>query len=1047
MTTRKVFVLLAMFAWSVTLVAQTGKISGRVTDAQSRDPLIGVNVVVEGTAIGASTDAGGFYTILNVPPGMHTVRASMVGYAPAAVVDVRVAINQTSQVDIELSETVIQAQEIVVTARRPIIEKDVSGSRANISSREILSLPISQLSSVIGLQAGVSGLSVRGGGLNQTAFIVDGLNFRDERDYTPYAAIGLLAVQEIQVQTGGFNAEYGHARSGVINVVTKEGSLQHYNIGAIVRVKPPTKKYFGMPPNHPMSYWIRPFLDDAVAWTGTRNGAWDPWTQAQYAPFEGWNSISRKLVADDDPLNDLTPQAAQRLFLWQHRKNFDITKPDYDIDVGVGGPVPIVGAQLGNLRFYGSFRYTNTQYAIPLSRDAVTDYSGLLKLTSDLGVGMKLMVEGLLGRNEAVDANQSGVYGSFGGAASIGNAMNRVSFIDTRLFSTDYWAPNAVNRNMIGAKYTHVLSPRSFYEVSVQRFHSSYATNPGRLRDTSRVYKFGNSYYVDEAPFGFFPNPGNYSATSIQGMRMAIGMSNARDSSKLTRYQIRADLNVQIDNYNEIKAGLEFAYIDNQVNYGSVDLVLPSGRSTSKWRTFPTRLSLYVQDKLEYSGMIANIGLRFDMSHAGGEWYVYDPYTRDFKGVRSFGIDTLLERQPTKRVTALSPRLGVSFPITEDAKLFFNYGHFRDIPTPENLFLVRRETASNDIIRIADPNLPLQRTVSYELGYEHNLFDMHLFRLSAYYKDISNQSRLVSYIGYNNVPNYTVTTSTSYEDIRGFEVTLSKNRGDWIQGFVNYEYRVSTSGNFGRPRYYQNPVDQRTDERVNPVVTRPVPRPIAKANIDLFTPYEFGPQVGEFSLLGDIRMSMIANWTSGFYFTWVGGGSVPGVVNNIQWRDTYGLDVRIAKNINFGRLNIQLFADINNVLNLKQLSTYGFVDGTDYENYLKSLHLPEEFGRWYPNIPGNDRPGDYRKAGVEYQPMIYAASLSVITNPHARPFYYDASSRRYYRWVNNAWQPVDQATVDKVLDDKAYIDMPNQDWFNFLNPRNVFFGVRFSFDI
>jgi hypothetical protein len=1041
-------VLSLILAISMYVFAQTGKIAGQVVDARTREPLVGANVIVEGTMIGGSADVDGFYTILNIPPGTYTVKASMVGYAPATIVDVRVSINQTTTLNITLTETVLQTEEVVVVATRPIVERDVAASRANISVREVENLPITQVSSVIGLQAGIQGLTVRGGDPNQTAFVVNGITFRDERDNTPYTGISLLAVQDFQIQTGGFSAEYGQIRSGLVNVVTKEGSPVKYNVGAILRLSPPTKKYFGMKPNEFDSYWIRPFLDEDVCWTGTTNGKWDPWTQAQYRPFEGWNAVSQKLVANDDPNDDLTPEAARRVFLWQHRKSFDITKPDVDFDVGLGGPFPMVSDQLGRLRFFASFRYTNTQYAIPLSRDGVTDYSGSVKITSDIAQGMKLMIEGTLGRNEAVDRNQTGVYGSFTSPASIGAAMNRVSFIDTRLFTYDYWAPNSVDRNVVGAKFTHVLNPTTFYEVVAQRFSSRYSTNPGRTRDTSRVYKFGNNYYLDEAPFGFFGNPGNYSTTGIDGMRMAIGMSNARDSSRVTSYTIKFDIVSQLDRYNEVKGGIELAYTDNAVNYGSVDVVLPSGRSISKWQTYPRRVEAYVKDKLEFEGMILDAGIRAALSHAGGDWYVYDPYTKLFRGSISYGIDTLLQKEPTKKIFTLMPRLNVAFPITENAKLYFNYGHFRALPTPENLYLVRHETASGDIVRLADPNLPLEKTVAYELGYEHNLFDMFLLRGAAYYKNISDQSRLVNYIGYNNVPNYFVTTNTSYEDIRGFEITLTKNRGSWVQGFLNYTYMVSTSGAFGWARYYQNPVDQRNYERTNPQQFKPIPQPYARANVDIFTPENYGPRLFGINWVGDLRLNILASWSSGFYFTWVGGGSVPGVQNNIQWRDQYGMDIRLSKNFRlFGNTNIQLFMDVSNVLNLKQLTTYGFVDNTDYENYLKSLHLPREFNQYYGNIPGDDRPGDYRKAGVVFQPMVHTRMLSAVSTPHTRPIYYEEASGKYYRWVNNTWQQADQGEVDRVLKDKAYIDMPNQDWFNFLNPRNVFFGIRLSFDI
>jgi hypothetical protein len=157
----------------------------------------------------------------------------------------------------------------------------------------------------------------------------------------------------------------------------------------------------------------------------------------------------------------------------------------------------------------------------------------------------------------------------------------------------------------------------------------------------------------------------------------------------------------------------------------------------------------------------------------------------------------------------------------------------------------------------------------------------------------------------------------------------------------------------------------------------------------------------------------------------------------------------VSKSIAFGGVNLLLFMDITNVLNLKQLTTYGFTIGTDYEDYMKSLHLPEYFNQFYGNIPGDDQPGDVRKTGVAFQPMVYADDLTKISSAdrHARPLYYQALDGQYYQWVSGAWQLADQALVDKTLETKAYIDMPNQDWFNFLNPRAFYFGVRFSIEL
>jgi hypothetical protein len=1053
----------------------TGKIVGTAVDLKTGDKIPSANVIIEGTNLGASSNVDGYFVIVNVSPGTYNVKISIMGFQSVTIRNVRVSIDQTTDLgDIKLTETAIATEEQIITAQRPIVQKDVSSSRANITIREVENLPTVSVSTVVGLQAGVSGMSVRGGSDDQTAFVVNGLTLRDERDNSPYTAISLLSVQEIQIQTGGFNAEYGNFRAGLVNVVTKEGSSVHYNVGGILRYSAPARKYFGTGPNEYNSYWIRPMLDPDVAWTGTADNTktgykspWDPWKQDQYRPFEGWNSVSQKLMGDDDPTNDLSPQAAQQVWLWQHRKNFDITKPDYDVDFGISGPLipDDINKDFGNLRFYASYRRTESTLMFPMTRDVASDWSGSLKITSDIAPDMKLMIEGLMGRNEAVDRALTGAYVSFtGDPSSFGAQLNRISYIEGRLFCTDFYGPNSVDRSSIGAKLTHVLNPTTFYEASVQRFTSQYHTGIGNIRNEARIYKFGNGYYLDEAPFGWSASPGDWSATGIDGLRMAIALSTARDTSWTASYTGKFDLSSQIDRYNLIKTGAEFTYTDNNVNYGSYDKVLQVGRSTSAWHTYPTRLALYVQDKLEFEGMIANLGVRMEMSYAGGQWYTYDLYSRALSGLNSYGLDTLLSKEPTKRVITFSPRLGVAFPISENAKLFFNYGHFRQMPAPENLYLIRHELSSGDVVRIADPNLPLPRTIQYELGYEHNLLDLFLLRVASYYIDVSDQSRLVNYVGINSVPNYSVTTNTSYADRRGFEVQLTKTRGDWINGLINYTYMVASSGNFGWGTQYQNPPQQRDYERTTSdrLQSKPIPAPYARVNLDFSTPVNFGPEVAGQFVLGDWRANIIGRWSNGSYFTWVGGGSYPGVQYNAQWRDNWSCDARISKSFQLGSgLNVQFFMDINNLFNIKTLTSYGFLnEGDDYGQYLKSLHLDGSyevdasgtitrtgFNQYYSQIPGTDKAGDYREESVDYWPMLAYANRSEITTPNTRPIYYEMSTKTYLQWVNGAWQVADQSLVDRVLNDKAYINMPNQTYFNFLNPRKVYFGLRFSVDL
>jgi hypothetical protein len=1033
-------------------LSQSGRIQGEVTNAATGDPLIGANVVLVGTMLGAATNTEGYYNMLNVPPGVHQLRISMIGYDPVVVTNVRVSIDQITTIDVELTDTAFELDEVTIVAERPIVQRDVSGSTINLSAEEIQNLPVTSVTAVVGLQAGIQGLSIRGSSLanDPAAFMVDGFTMRDERDNRPYTAISYTAIQEIQVQTGGFNAEYGNVRSGVINVVTREGSRDTYTVDILSRYRPPGPKHLGAPANDPNSYWIRPYVDPAVAWTGTQSGGWDIWTQRQYPEFiEGWIGISEQYLNDGNPETDISPLAAQQIFLWQHRKPLEIVRPDYDLDVSIGGPIPLAGSFLGNARFFASYRASREMYMIPLHTDSYQDESGHVKITSDVGTGKKLMIEGLYGTERGTNSSRAGGPGIFSSPISIADQLNRVSFIDTRIFSTDYWNPSSVTRFMIGGKFTNAVSSNTFYEAGLHVFASDYDSNPGRLRDETPVMRFGN-LWVDEGPFGFQPAP----AFGINGMRMGVGMSNSRDSSYVAVYSGKFDITSQVTRWNQVKAGVEVNVTDSRVNYAQYDAFLPSGNQHSKWNTTPMRGALYAQSKLEFEGMIANLGLRLEYSDPGGEWYVYDPFTPAFTAAQSEGLDTLLERERVERSLTLSPRLGISFPVTEDSKIYFNYGHFRSMPTPESLYLLRRSGENNAVIRLANPNNPLQKTVAYELGYEHNLFDIFLLRLAGYYRDITSQPRLVWYQNFNASVRYQVTEPLNYQDTRGFEATLQKRMGRWLAGFVNYTYMVSTSGNFGFPTVYENPSDMRELIRVDRehYQSRPIPRPYARANIDFFTPVDFGPEFAGIKFLSDWRLNVLATWFSGFHFTWTAGAAIEGIQNNVQWMDNYNVDVRFAKNFALGGAQFQFFVDIYNVFNIKQMTAtpfnlgFGFIDGRDFEFYMKSLHLPEHVTERldYINIPGNDRPGAYRKAGVDFHPIEPVQSIDNVTQPHTRPLYYDNTTKQYWWYRDGTLQPADQGHVDWVLKNRAYIDMPNQEFLTFLTPRNIFWGLRVS---
>lgn len=1063
-------IVLSSSAWSGT----TGKLAGVVTEKNTGEPLPGANITIVGTSFGASTDVEGQYTILYVPPGMYSVQISFIGYRKITVDEVRVYIDQTARVDIALESQAIEVGESIVLAERKAIKPDVATSVAALSDKEIEVMPINNVVSAIGLQAGIrggwgsnpsdvaqpsfvsrnysrgrvsvqGGLGIRGGEGDGVLFMVDGVTMRDPRNSEPTTQVSLSAVKEISVERGGFNAEYGQVRSGVVNVITREGSKQGYYGSVQTRVSPPAPKYYRGPGildvTNPNSFALRPFFDPAVCWTGTGNGAWDEFTRSQYPSFDGWNKISQTLNSDTDPSNDLTPVGAQRAFEYEIRKKQPNNQPDYDIDAGFGGPVPLIGQKLGGLRFFTAYRSTREMLLFPLTRPDYRDYDWSLQVNSDITSAMKLRVSALTGKQYTIrhnwDATGTYFYPHFPNeVASVISSIGSIGDLGA-MFSDFNFCLSDIGKRSLSAKLTHAVNARTYYEVSLESFRRDYNTRPTAPRD-STLYEILPGFYENSNPFGYYSS--DY--THAVGITGGTHFAKARDFSVMNSTTLKADISSQVNFQNLIKAGVEFLYNDLNFDYGTIS---SGGQATETYdsrvrmRVFPIQGAMYVQDKLEFKEFTVNAGLRLDYSNSNTDWWNVDPFDNTFFG--STGATTIVPRSKTTGQWQLSPRLGIAHPISENAKLFFNYGHFRQVPQYESMFRVQRNTGGQ-MTSYGNPNLILAKTISYELGFDYVMFKDFLLQVAAFYNDVSNQQDFTVYNGLTSGYVYTKSTSNNYQDIRGFEVTLRKSTGRWWSGFVNFTYQVTTTGHFGSSQEFDDIGRQKDfdEATVYTYLDRPLPQPYARTNLNFYSPEDFGPSILGHNFLGGFGVNIVLDWQAGPRTTWNPGG-LSYVAYNVKAVDYFNATMRLDKTIRFGKFRAQLFVDITNVFNTLRLWNTG-----DY-NYMMSLHLPKS--KDYPNMIGDDKVGNYRALGVEYQPMQSGVDFRYAGK--SRLIYYDDGENsqtygQYFEYVNNQWSRVDQARIDKILADKAYIDMPNASTYWFLDPRKIYFGLKISFD-
>src|SRR5574338_1078731 len=214
--------ILILFACSFTF-SQTGRISGKVIDQQTGEPLIGANVLIVGTSWGAASGVNGEYLITSVSAGNYSVRASYIGYQDVTISDLKVTSGLTTRQNFELQSTGFSTKEVVIVSERPLIEKTSTNDVRIIGSDEFEKLGVRNLDDMVSLQAGVvrqNGLTfIRGSRPDETGYTVEGADVKNvlNRNGGSLVTVTTDALQEVLVQAGGYTAEFGNANAGIVS--------------------------------------------------------------------------------------------------------------------------------------------------------------------------------------------------------------------------------------------------------------------------------------------------------------------------------------------------------------------------------------------------------------------------------------------------------------------------------------------------------------------------------------------------------------------------------------------------------------------------------------------------------------------------------------------------------------------------------------------------------------------------------------------------------------------------------------------------------------
>jgi len=944
----------------ITNAGVTGKISGVVVDATSNEPLPGVNITIEGALIGAATDLDGLYFILQVSPGTYDLRFSIIGYQDLVMQNVKVIVDHTTRVDAQMEEQLMELDEaIVATAERPVIQRDVTSSTQFVEIEELTQLPITDAKEGLMLQTGVyfdpipvmGGLgsagrgearySVRGGSQDEVKWYIDGVRTSSlvagRADWGgSFTSVNLNAIEQAQVITGGFNAEYGEAQSGIVNVVTKEGGDQ-LNASIEYIYGPPGQRHFG-------------------------NYLFDPKTQKEF--------IDNTL--DDGSLdpNWYTPYRQSQIYDYR-----DI--PDHTFYLSLGGPL----FRINNspLKFFISSQIKEQAYTLPHPRKTRGLENIMINVSNSIKPNIKLRLSGTYNHESHSTLQENG---DFTNQAKYYRGWG--SLLDTYTYNASL-------------QVSHTVNAEFFYDLKLSYFLVDWTEDPSSLTvlGESQQPTLWGFHRFD----GFEDEPFDQYAPVIKNHTQTGDLS------------LVGNFNWQFNQANLAKSGFEFRY--NTVAEKKAYRYPSYTDDPDYWINrglhdtyHPIQFAVYLQDKMEFESMILNVGLRYDYFNPNRDWFKYtnlfnlafnpdydasldpDRDQIDQNGELLYSFENVLDKpqEPAKSYHMISPRLGVSFPVSDNTLLHFNYGHFFQMPPIDQMFefyyfrpvyiidqIIEEERQAalegrepehipsnpGDPERVvsftAEPLKP-QKTIQFEVGVKQNFGDFAVLDVTAFYKDVFDQTEERvglfdrAIYGYDPTTD-TVTTNISYAvflpgdygDSRGFEISLRTLFSRWYTFDLNYSFSRATQGRASPRRvnlqkngeiiYYW---DSQVEKRIP--VEKSHSRPhVLRANVYLSYP-EFWAEHFPLNIFKQTSASILYRYISGQAFTYLAPDDPPDTYDNQRYPATQTVDLKIEKSITLWKSHqFTLYTRITNLLNRKNLRSLGDVifDSEAMKNFVE----------------------------------------------------------------------------------------------------------------
>lgn len=782
-----IFVILLIFLIGQTYAGTKGKIAGRVIDSKTGVPLVGVNVYVAEEQIGSVTDNDGYYNILNLSPGKYDVIASIIGYKRSIVQNVEVVSDQTTVINFALTISALKGEEVIVIAKRPLVQADRTSSKAVITEEEIRELPTESFRELLTTKAGVTqsssgAIHIRGGRTSEILYMVDGIPVSNPFSNELGLPVSNNMIKEISMVSGTFNAEYGKAMSGIVNLITRDGGeeleggvsfqfgdmysnrngifpyVDEYNPLTFKRIDLSLSGPFKLLPEG--SFIITGTFEDSEGWLyGEREH-----TTYDYYNFEGDEWFI--LMSGDGKRVEMNPSTSNNVMGKITFKPFTSAKLSYHFTAAVDNHQNY--DHVWKFNPDGRYHYTSSNYmhalhfTHTLSNKTYYTIKASYKNADAEDYVHKLDVP--YKWNE--DINDNGVNDIMGYNADgtpFDEDLNNDGILSEITvdwdFLRDYGAfiPNP----------THTIIINDSIEVEVP----DYVVNQGRSDVPSYHFVYG-------------------------GQNTGYFISNNQTNT------FKFDLTSQVTNSHQIQTGIEFNFYELYRN----DIYIEMSDRTN-WQPYiqsiqtaghdqyvrkPNDFSAYLQDKIETKDIIVQAGLRYDYFHSHGKTFTNktDPAGSDSVKV--------------KPKSQISPRLGVSFPITDKGYIHFSYGHFFQMPPFSYLYTNPNLKKSAGITRFGNPDLDAQKTVMYELGLQQQINPTTAIDVTIFYRNILDWlSSEYNYI--NNTFRYTRYITQDYGNVRGITLSLINRQPTGFSVNVDYTYQIAV-GNASTPdeQYYDN---------------------------------------------------------------------------------------------------------------------------------------------------------------------------------------------------------------------------------------------------